>query len=70
MKKTTKITLKEALTIAKTMSAGEFDKLFESQIELLDTDNLFNPNDGMYNIIFHGKEKNGIMLFINGEYTI
>lgn len=70
MKKTTKITLKEALTIAQTMSAGEFDKLYESQIELLDTDNLFNPNDGMYNIIFHGKEKNGIMLFINGEYTV
>lgn len=70
MSKTTKITLKEAVAKARTMTAGEFDKTYEDQIELLDADNLLNPNDGVYNILFYGKDKTVYMnmFFIDGEY--
>lgn len=46
----------QAAKEAKTMSAQAFSNKFNSQIEVLDQDNIFNANEGDYNVIFHGKD--------------
>ena len=57
----------QAAREVKTMSAKEFEAKFDSQIEVLDQDNLFNANEGNYNIIFRGKDDKDLSIsFYNG----
>lgn len=50
------ITSPQAAESARKMPAREFDKAFSGQIEVLDQDNILDPNEGDYNIIFHGSD--------------
>jgi hypothetical protein len=43
----------QAAREVKTMTAKEFEVKFDTQIEVLDQDNLFNANEGNYNIIMN-----------------
>ena len=57
-----------AIKKAKEMSAKEFEAAFESQIEVLDQDNMFNANEENFNIIFHGKDNASASIsFFNGK---
>ena len=59
----------QAAREVKTMTAKEFEVKFDSQIEVLDQDNLFNANEGNYNIIFRGKgDKDLSISFYNGVF--
>ena len=57
MKKTS---TSQALKSLQVMDAKTFEATFENQITVLDQDNCRNANDGMFNIVFEGK---------NGEET-
>jgi len=62
-----KFTSTQAAKEAMTMTAKEFQAKFDSQIEVLDQDNLLNANQENYNIIFHGKDNKDLsILFYNG----
>lgn len=50
----------QALKSLQTMDAKTFEATFSNQITVLDQDNCRNANDGMFNIVFEGK---------NGEET-
>lgn len=57
----------QAAREVKTMTAKEFEVKFDTQIEVLDQDNLFNANEGNYNIIFRGKDDKDLSIsFYNG----
>ena len=59
----------QAAREVKTMTAKEFEVKFDSQIEVLDQDNLFNANEGNYNIIFRGKDDKDLSIsFYNGVF--
>ena len=62
-----KFTTAQALKSLETMDAKTFEATFENQIEILDQDNCRNANDGMFNIIFEGKNKKDLsILFCDG----
>ena len=64
MKKTS---TSQALKSLQTMDAKTFEAAFENQITVLDQDNIRNANDGMFNIIFEGKEgQETSILFCDG----
>ena len=57
----------QAAREVKTMTAKEFEAKFDSQIEVLDQDNIFNANEDNYNIIFRGKDDRDLSIsFYNG----
>ena len=57
----------QALKSLQTMDAKTFEATFENQITVLDQDNICNANDGMFNIIFEGKEgQETSILFCDG----
>ena len=57
----------QAAREVKTMTAKEFEVKFDTQIEVLDQDNIFNANEGNYNIIFRGKDDKELSIsFYNG----
>jgi len=59
----------QAAREVKIMTAKEFEVKFDSQIEVLDQDNLFNANEGNYNIIFRGKDDKDLSIsFYNGVF--
>jgi len=59
----------QAAREVKTMTAKEFESKFDTQIEVLDQDNLFNANEGNYNIIFRGKDDKDLSIsFYNGVF--
>ena len=62
-----KFTSTQAAREVKTMTAKEFESKFDSQIEVLDQDNICNANEGDYNIIFRGKDDRDLSIsFYNG----
>jgi hypothetical protein len=62
-----KFTSTQAGKEAKILTAKEFEAKFDTQIEVLDQDNLFNANEGDYNIIFRGKDDRDLSIsFYNG----
>ena len=62
-----KFTTAQALKSLETMDAKTFEATFENQIEVLDQDNICDANDGMFNIIFEGKDKKDLsILFCDG----
>ena len=64
MKKTS---TSQALKSLQTMDAKTFEATFENQITVPDQDNICNANDGMFNIIFEGKEgQETSILFCDG----
>jgi len=64
-----KFTSAQASREAKTMTAKQFEAKFDSQIEVLDQDNICNANEGNYNIIFHGKDDKDLSVsFYNGVF--
>ena len=62
-----KFSTTKALKSLETMDAKTFESTFENQIEVLDQENICNANDGMFNIIFKGKNKKDLsVLFCDG----
>ena len=62
-----KFTSTQAAREVKTMTAKEFEAKFDSQIEVLDQDNICNANEENYNIIFRGKDDRDLSIsFYNG----
>lgn len=62
----------QIIKAAESNSAKAFLNLLDSQsinYEVLDMDNIGNPNDGYLNLIVDGLELGEALLFIDGEFA-
>ena len=53
------------------LNAADFMNLMEHNgvnTEILDQDNIMDPNDGYFNVIVEGLDLGEALLFIDGEY--
>lgn len=56
-----------AIRFAEVMTASEFESKFGPQITVLDQDNCSDPDDGIFNVVFEGKDGSETsLLFCNG----
>jgi hypothetical protein len=62
----TKTSITRLASETENLTAAEFITKYENNIELLDVDNMLDYNEGVVNIVFHGRKSEISMLFVDG----